>query len=96
MNMKFNSDKFECMGYWSDPGEAPLHPDDQLIPVKSDLRNLGVQVSSNLSIFSLALIGVLTPTPVQTFRFTCLRGGGQKFLINFPALSDDSKHFFLT
>ena len=96
MNMKFNSDKLECMGYRSDPGEAPLHPDDQLIPVKSDLRNLGVQVSSNLSIFSLALMGVLTPTPtpVKTFRFTCLRGGGQKFLINFPAISGDSKHFF--
>ena len=51
--MKFNSDKFECMRYWSDPGKAPLHqylaPDDQPIQVKSDLRDLGVQLSSNLS-----------------------------------------------
>ena len=51
--MKFNSDKFECLRYWSDPTKAPVHqylaPDMQEITVKSDLRDLGVQLSSNLS-----------------------------------------------
>ena len=51
--MKFNSDKFECVRYWSDPTSAPVHsylaPDKQQIKVKSDLRDLGVQLSSNLS-----------------------------------------------
>ena len=53
VNMKFNSDKFECLRYWSDPAKAPdfqyLSPDDKPIKVKTDLRDLGVQLSSNLS-----------------------------------------------
>ena len=56
VNMAFNSDKFECMRYWPEPSKAPqyhyLGPDNQPIKVKSDLRDLGVQLSSNLS-FSL-------------------------------------------
>ena len=51
--MRFNSDKFECVRYWSDSGGAPdfhyLGPDGTPIEVKSDLRDLGVQLSSNLS-----------------------------------------------
>ena len=51
--MKFNSDKFECLRYCSDPTKAPVHqyvaPDMQEINVKSDLRDLGVQLGSNLS-----------------------------------------------
>ena len=53
VNMRFNSDKFECLRYWSDPSSVPVHqylsPDNQNIEVKSDLRDLGVQLSSNLS-----------------------------------------------
>ena len=53
VNMRFNSDKFECLRYWSDPSTVPVHqylsPDNQKIKVKSDLRDLGVQLSSNLS-----------------------------------------------
>ena len=51
--MKFNSDKFECLRYWSDPSKTPdyhyLAPDKQEIKVKSELRDLGVQLSSSLS-----------------------------------------------
>ena len=51
--MTFNSGKFECLRYWSDPAKAPpfdyLSPDNQPIEVKSDLRDLGVRISSNLS-----------------------------------------------
>ena len=53
VNMSFNSDKFECLRYWADPDKAPtfnyLAPDSQPIEVKSDLRDLGVRISSNLS-----------------------------------------------
>ena len=53
VNMTFNSDKFECMRYWADPEVAPSFqyhgPDDQPIQVKTNLRDLGVQLSSNLS-----------------------------------------------
>ena len=53
VNMKFNSDKFECMRYWPIPENVPAHqylaPDKQVIKVKSDLRDLGVQLSSNLN-----------------------------------------------
>ena len=41
------------MRYWADPVKAPpyqyLGPDDQPIKVKSDLRDLGVRLSSDLS-----------------------------------------------
>jgi hypothetical protein len=53
VNMMFNSDKFECLRYWADPEKAPpiqyLAPDNTPIVVKSDLRDLGVRISSNLS-----------------------------------------------
>ena len=53
VNMKFNGDKFECIRYWSDPNQAPdfqyLGPDSCPIQLKSDLRDLGVQLCSNLS-----------------------------------------------
>ena len=49
VNMKFNSDKFECVRYWADYSEAPtfdyLGPDKSPIEVKSNLRDLGVIVS---------------------------------------------------
>ena len=53
VNMKFNSTKFECIRYWADQTKAPafnyLAPDMSPIEVKSDLRDLGVQLSNNLS-----------------------------------------------
>ena len=53
VNMKFNSEKFECLRYWADPEKAPsfqyLGPDNSPIEIKSDLRDLGVRISSNLS-----------------------------------------------
>ena len=53
VNMKFNSDKFECLRFWADPSKAPpvqyLAPDSKPIEVKSDLRDLGVRISNTLS-----------------------------------------------
>ena len=53
VNMAFNSDKCECLRYWADPETAPLFqylaPDGQPIEVKSNLRDLGVRISSDLS-----------------------------------------------
>ena len=52
VNMKFNSGKFECIRYWADAAKAPtfeyLAPDMKPIEVKSDLRDLGVQLCNNL------------------------------------------------
>ena len=80
--MKFNSDKFECMRYWPDPSAAPAHqylaPDQQEIKVKSDLRDLGVQLSSNLS-FSVHIENTVTAASklvswgLRTFSTRCRR-----------------------
>ena len=53
VNMHFNSDKFECLRFWPGSGDPPEFqykgPDDDIIEVKSNLRDLGVQISSDLS-----------------------------------------------
>ena len=53
VNMHFNADKFECLRFWAKPGDAPdqhyLAPDGAEIEVKSHLRDLGVQISSDLT-----------------------------------------------
>ena len=53
VNMHFNSDKFECLRFWPGRDEPPTFhykgPDNNDIEVKSDLRDLGVQLSSDLS-----------------------------------------------
>ena len=63
VNMTFNSGKFECMRYWADPTQAPdyqyLGPDSKPIKVKTDLRDLGVQLSSDLS-FSIHIENTVT------------------------------------
>ena len=63
VNMKFNSDKFECVRYWAEPSEAPPHqylsPDQLPIEVKTELRDLGVQLSSNLN-FSIHIENTVT------------------------------------
>ena len=56
INMLFNSSKFEWIRYAADPSTAPPFqysaPDSTAIAQKTDLRDLGVRVSSDLS-FSL-------------------------------------------
>ena len=51
--MRFNSEKFECLRFWADPEKVPsfqyLAPDNSPITVKSDLRDLGIRISSNLT-----------------------------------------------
>ena len=52
VNMHFNSDKFECLKFWAKPGDAPDHqylaPGGVPIQVKEHLRDLGVEISSDL------------------------------------------------
>ena len=77
VNMTFNSDKFECMRYWSDHAKAPqfqyLGPDDQPIEVKTDLRDLGVRLSCDLS-FSIHIENIVAAASklvgwgLRTFR----------------------------
>ena len=63
VNMKFNSDKFECVRYWTNPANAPtfqyLSPDNKPIKVKSNLRDLGIQLSSSLN-FSIQIENTIT------------------------------------
>ena len=53
INMHFNSDKFECLRFWPGPGEQPAFgykgPGGDDIETKSNLKDLGVQVSSDLT-----------------------------------------------
>ena len=52
VNMTFNSDKFECVRYWpggSVPDTQYLAPDLSPIEQKEHLRDLGVEMSSNLT-----------------------------------------------
>ena len=63
VNMKFNSEKFECVRYWADSANAPsfsyLAPDNTPIEVKPNLRDLGVQLSSSLN-FSIHIENTVT------------------------------------
>ena len=52
VNMTFNSDKFECVRYWpggSLPDTQYLSPDGTVIEQKDHLRDLGVEISSDLT-----------------------------------------------
>ena len=53
VNMHFNSDKFECIRFWPNQTDMPqfdyLGPDDEPIEVKQSLKDLGVQISADLS-----------------------------------------------
>ena len=53
VNMHFNSDKFECIRFWANQTDMPqcdyLGPDDEPIEVKQSLKDLGVQISADLS-----------------------------------------------
>ena len=80
--MTFNSGKFECMRYWADPTQAPdyqyLGPDSKPIKVKTDLRDLGVQLSSDLS-FSIHIENTVNAASriagwgLRTFYSRCRR-----------------------
>ena len=51
--MVFNNDKFESLRFWSDKSKNPpsqyLSPDGQEIEEKHHLRDLGVELSNDLS-----------------------------------------------
>ena len=53
VNMVFNADKFECLRFWPGKLEKPsfkyLSPQNTNIEEKSHLRDLGVEISSDLS-----------------------------------------------
>ena len=53
VNMTFNADKFECLRFWpgkeSEPEGHYLSPDSTPIEVKPHLRDLGVEISSDLT-----------------------------------------------
>ena len=77
VNMVFNSDKFECLRFW--PGKTPkpdiqyLSPDNTPIEEKIHLRDLGVELCSDLS-FSTHIQNLVTATTrligwvLRTFR----------------------------
>ena len=51
MNMVFDGDNFEMLHFWPGaPSNQYLDPDGTVIEVKDNLRDLGVQVSSDLSL----------------------------------------------
>ena len=77
VNMFFNSDKFESLRFWPGSGDPPefqyLGPDDSPIEVKTNLRDLGVQLSSDLSFKvhvekTVAGASKLTGWGLRTFR----------------------------
>ena len=53
MNMEFNSEKFETLRYWADLTSAPdilyMAPDGGPIEEKECTRDLGVQISTDLT-----------------------------------------------
>ena len=76
VNMTFNSDKFECVRYWpgtSVPDLQYLSPDQKPIEQKSHLRDLGVEMSSDLN-FNVHIGNVVTSVSrlvgwsMRTFR----------------------------
>ena len=79
VNMVFNSDKFECLRFW--PGKTPkpqseyMSPDGTPIEEKDHLRDLGVQIGTDLT-FSIhihntvAAANKLIGWALRTFRRT--------------------------
>ena len=74
--MTFNSDKFECVRYWpgtSVPDLQYLSPDQRPIEQKSHLRDLGVEMSSDVN-FNVHIGNVVTSVSrlvgwsMRTFR----------------------------
>ena len=77
VNMVFNSDKFECLRFWPGKTSKPefqyKSPDGTIIEEKANLRDLGVQISSDLS-FSIHILNTVTAAnrlvgwALRTFR----------------------------
>ena len=77
VNMKFNTDKFECLRYWPGRTTAPENnyhaPDNAVIEEKDHLRDLGVEMSNDLS-FSIHIQNTVTAASklagwaLRTFR----------------------------
>ena len=62
VNMMFNSDKFECLRYWPrghKPDNTYKSPDGTVIEEKEHLRDLGVEMSSDLTV-SIHIANVAT------------------------------------
>ena len=83
--MSFKSSKFECIRYWSDPLQAPnfnyVAPDNTPIEVKSNLRDLGVQLSDNLS-FKLHIENVVaSASRLVGWGLRTFRGRGRKVML---------------
>ena len=77
VNMVFNSDKFECLRFWPGKTSKPDHlyksPSDTTIEEKPHLRDLGVEISSDLT-FSIHIENTVTAAnrlvgwALRTFR----------------------------
>ena len=85
VNMKFNSDKFECVRYWSNQANAPsfnyIAPDSEPIEVKTDLRDLGVQLSSSLN-FMIHIENTITAASrLVGWGLRTFRGRGRRVMI---------------
>ena len=63
VNMVFNSDKFECLHFWPSKTTKPeneyLSPDGHIIEEKQYLRDLGVQIGTDMT-FSIHTQNILT------------------------------------
>ena len=77
VNMVFNADKFECLRFWPGKSEKPdyqyMSPENTPIEEKLHLRDLGVEISSDLS-FALHIENTVTSASrlvgwaLRTFR----------------------------
>ena len=77
VNMEFNADKFECLQFKPSQDKALNHqyvaPDNSVIQVKDNLRDLGVQISTDLT-FNLHIETIITSAArlagwgLRTFR----------------------------
>ena len=77
VNMNFNADKFECLRFWPGSGNKPdiayKGPDGTTIEEKQHLRDLGVEISSDLN-FTVHIQNVITSSSklagwaLRTFR----------------------------
>ena len=77
VNMVFNSDKFECLRFWPGKSKKPdteyLSPDNTPIEEKLHLRDLGVQICSDLT-FSMHIENTISSATqlvgwaLRTFR----------------------------
>ena len=80
VNMHFNTDKFECLRFWVRQGDAPdfkyLAPDSLEIKVKSHLRDLGMEISSDFSFKVHINKTVTSASRLAGWALQLLRGEG--------------------